>query len=323
MSNVTVFEKSKSLIMAQAKKFMDLAKSHKAVNFEQEASFALQSLQANKFLAQTAFENADSLINAIHNVASIGLSLNPALKHAYLVPRDKKVCLDLSYKGLAHLAIESGSLKYVQAELVFQKDKFVLRGRGQEPIHERNPFDPERGDLIGAYCIAETTSGDFLVEAMPAKEIFAIRDRTQAYKAYKDGKVSSCPWVSDEGEMFKKTVIRRASKSWPMTNTNNDLRVSEALKVQDEAEGVSFEIKDVTPIQKEADEKPQKIAEIRELLKVINRTEERYLGHVERVHKREIRALEEMTEFEINQSLTELYELSAKATKKGVQSENA
>ena len=319
MSNITIFEKSKSLIQAQAKKFVELAKSHKAVNFEQEASFALQSLQANNFLASTAVNNADSLINAIHNVASIGLSLNPALKHAYLVPRNGKVCLDVSYKGLCHLAIESGSLKYVQAELVYSKDKFVLKGRGQEPIHERNPFDPDRGEVVGAYCIAETTGGDFLTETMSAKELYAIRDRTEAYKSVIAGKSKSCPWTTDEGEMFKKTVIRRASKSWPMTNTNNDLRVSEALKVQDDTEMI-----DVTPaVEAKEDDSAEKLGEIRSLLGALNRTEGKYIAHLSRVNKREIKTLEDLSSVEIEAALVELYSLTAKKKEKAVESENA
>ena len=151
MSALALVEKSESLIKAQAKSFVDLAKSHKAVNFEQEAHFAIQALKSNSFLAKVAAENPDSLISAVHNIASVGLSLNPALKHAYLVPRDGKVCLDFGYKGLVHLALETGGTRYVQAELVYTKDKFALKSRGEEPLHERDPFDTERGEVRGAW----------------------------------------------------------------------------------------------------------------------------------------------------------------------------
>ncbi|HEY8272178.1 MAG TPA: recombinase RecT [Pseudobdellovibrionaceae bacterium] len=311
MSNITLFEKTKSLIHAQAKKFLELAKSHKAVNFEQEASFALQALQANNFLASTAANNPNSLIDAIHNVASIGLSLNPALKHAYLVPRDGKVCLDFDYRGLAHLSYESGAVKFVQAEIVYENDRFVLRGRGQEPIHERDPFSQDRGGVRGAYTIAKTVDGDFLVETMTIAEIYAIRNNTQAYKAFLDKKTKSCPWVSHEGEMIKKTVIRRASKMWPKSNAG---RFEKAMQVQDEVEMI-----DVTPQSKEPekpDESPKKLEEIRQLLTAIDRSEEKYLGHLERVHKRDLKTLEDLSMAEIEQALIELYQISSKANKK-------
>ena len=61
------------------------------VTFAAESQFAVQALQGNKFLYDTAYKNSESLRNAIINVAAIGISLNPANKHAYLVPRDGKV----------------------------------------------------------------------------------------------------------------------------------------------------------------------------------------------------------------------------------------
>lgn len=317
MSNLTLFQKSESLIQAQAKKFVELAKSHKAVNFEQEAHFALQALKANDFLAKTAANNPDSLIAAVHNIASVGLSLNPALKHAYLVPRDGKVCLDFGYKGLAHLGIDAGSVRYVQAELVYSKDKFILRGRGQEPVHERNPFDPDRGSIIGAYCIAEIEGGKFLVETMTIAEIYAIRDRTQAYKAYLDKKVKSCPWVSDEGEMIKKTVIRRASKSWPMTNGG---RFEKAMQVHDEIEAV-----DVTPVSVETTQiegpNPQ-FKEIRDLLDSMGKKEDdKFIGYLSTVNNRKIEKLEDLSQKEIETLLVQLYSWAKQANEK--EAENA
>lgn len=302
MSTVALFEKSESLINAQAKKFVELAKSHKAVNFEQEAHFALQALKANSFLAKTAAENPDSLISAVHNIASVGMSLNPALKHAYLVPRDGKVCLDFGYKGLSHLAYESGVVKFVQAEIVYEKDRFVLRSRGEEPIHERDPFDSDRGAIRGAYCIAKTVDGEFLVETMTIAEIHAIRNRTQAYKAYIDKKTKSCPWVSDEGEMIKKTVIRRASMAWPMSNAG---RFEKAMLVQDEVEAV-----DVTPILVETtaiNEAPNpQFQEIRDMLAALNRDEAKFIGYLNTVHNRKIEKIEDLSQKEIDQALIQL-----------------
>lgn len=312
MSNLTLFQKSESLVMAQAKKFVELAKSHKAVDFEREAHFALQALKANDFLAKTAAENPDSLISAVQNIASVGLSLNPALKHAYLVPRDKKVCLDFGYKGLSHLAYESGAVKFVQAEIVYEKDKFILRGRGEEPIHERDPFNPDRGAIRGAYCIAKTVDGEFLVETMNINEIYAIRDRTQAYKAFKEGKTKSCPWTTDEGEMIKKTVIRRASKSWPMSNAG---RFEKAMQVHDEVEAV-----DVTPTSVEATPQitgpnPQ-FKEIRDLLATLEKDEAKFIGYLSTVNNRKIEKIDDLSQKEIETALVQLYSWVRAAQKK-------
>lgn len=312
MSNLTLLEKSKSLIEAQAAEFVKLAKSHKAVNFEQEAHFAMQALRANDFLAGVAAKNPESLIAAVHNIASVGLSLNPALKHAYLVPRKGKVCLDFGYKGLVHLAVDSGGILYAQPELVYKKDKFKRRGRNVEPLHEYESFDEERGPVVGVYCVAELPNDKFLTETMTIKEVLEIRDRTESYKAVVAGTSKSCPWTTDEGEMTKKTVIRRGSKSWPMKNAG---RFEKALQLQDEIDPI-----DVSPISVQATPQiegtnPQ-TQEIRDLLKALNKEEAGFIGYVSTVNNRKIEKIEDMSKKEMENALIQLYSWSSAAQKK-------
>ena len=95
--------------------------TNQSLSFEVEAGFAIQQMEANDYLLSVAMGNRQSVINAVTNVAAIGISLNPARKQAYLVPRDKKVCLDISYIGLIDLATQSGSVVWVKAELVYEK----------------------------------------------------------------------------------------------------------------------------------------------------------------------------------------------------------
>lgn len=184
--------------------------------FEREAGFAVQLLGASDYAMRIATENRQSVINAVANIAAIGISLNPARKQAYLVPRDGRICLDISYMGLLDLAIASGSIKWGQAEIVYSADRFELNGFDKPPTHVRDPFSTERGEMIGAYVVVKTADGDYLTTAMPIAEVFDIRDRSAAWKAWL-AKQKKCPWVTDEGEMVKKTVIKRAYKLWPKT----------------------------------------------------------------------------------------------------------
>ena len=77
------------LVKAQEPRFreMDIANG-RILDFTQECLFARQQLLKNNFTLDTAAKNPNSLQAAILNVAAIGVSLNPALSHAYLVPRD-------------------------------------------------------------------------------------------------------------------------------------------------------------------------------------------------------------------------------------------
>jgi recombination protein RecT len=132
------------------------------------------------------------------------------------VPRDGKICLDLSYMGLVHLAIDSGSIKWAQAEVVHKGDTFKRLGYDRPPLHEYDSFDTERGEVRGVYVVAKTVDGDYLTTTMNLDQVNDIRDRSSAWKAWIEKK-RKCPWVTDWEEMAKKTVIKRAYKSWPKT----------------------------------------------------------------------------------------------------------
>lgn len=188
-----------------------------SIAFEREARFAMQLMEGNDFLAEIAVKNKPSLRAAITNIAAIGISLNPANKQAYLVPRDGKVCLDISYMGLLDLATSSGSILWGQAELVYSGDLFKRRGYDQPPLHEFEEFSTKRGEIVGAYVVVKLPCGDFLTTTMTADEINAIRDRSSAWKAWVEKK-KRCPWLTDWSEMAKKTVIKRASKTWPKSD---------------------------------------------------------------------------------------------------------
>lgn len=196
--------------------FMTLL-ADRSIKFEQEAGFAIQILGNNSYALTTAASNRPSLINAVKNIAAIGISLNPAKKQAYLVPRGGAICLDISYMGLMDLAIASGSIMWGQAELVRENDAFKRNGLGREPTHEFEPFSKSRGAIVGVYVVVKLHNGDFLTTTMEIDEVLSIRDRSEAWKAFAAKKTKSCPWSTDEGEMIKKTVIKRASKTWPTT----------------------------------------------------------------------------------------------------------
>lgn len=188
----------------------------KSLSFEREAGFAIQVISSSSYATKVAMNNRQSVVDAVTNIAAIGISLNPAKKQAYLVPRDGKICLDISYKGLMNLAIASGSIRWAKAELVYSSDQFVLNGYDSPPSHRFAPFNPDRGELVGVYVVAKTADGDYLTDTMTIAEVHAIRDRSKAWQAWINDK-KSCPWVTDSGEMTKKTIVKRASKYWPQT----------------------------------------------------------------------------------------------------------
>lgn len=202
-----------------------------SVNYDKECIFAMQALMKTDYAMQTANKNPKSVHLAMINVASTGLTLNPANAYAYLVPRDGQIVLDISYKGLIKIATDSGSILWARADIVYQDDTFVYHGPAAVPEHASDAFKVDRGPIVGAYCIAKTKEGDILTEVMPMAELEKIRDKSSAYVKGKEGRRG--PWEEWFEQMAKKAVIKRASKTWPYT----DDRLAQAIDVANTAEG--------------------------------------------------------------------------------------
>lgn len=203
-----------TLVESQRQQFLQV-RVDKSLDFDREAGFAMQILTANDFLGKIARSNQASLHAAITNVAAIGTSLNPASKLAYLVPRKGAVCLDISYMGLMDIAQQCGAIQWGQGAIVREKDVFELQGIDKEPKHVYQPFSTERGKIIGVYVVVKTDGGDYLTHPMPMQKVEDIRNRSEAWKAYQKDKTKTCPWVTDEEEMIKKTCVKQAAKYWP------------------------------------------------------------------------------------------------------------
>lgn len=212
------------------------------IKWEQEKQFAIQCFQNNDYLLNIAKQNPASLQNALINISSIGISLNPASKHAYLIPRKGKICLDISYMGMLHLAMSTGSVEFGQSKVVYSKDEYINNGVDKMPTHNYQAFG-DRGVPIGVYCTVRTSTGAYLTDELSQEDVYRARDSSEAYKGYLKNKNKKCPWVTDELEMWRKTAVKRASKYWPKVD-----RLNSAIHLlnTDTGEGSTFE-KDITP----------------------------------------------------------------------------
>ena len=261
MNQLTLIEKCSEFICGLETKFTAVSSENQTeLQFKQESQFAIQLLQSNDYLLKVAQNNQDSLKHAIINIGAIGLTLNAIKKLAYLIPRKGQICLDVSYMGLVDIACESGSIKFVQAKLVYENDTFEYLGISKEPLHTFSPFKP-RGEFVGVYCVAKTNEGDFLTEIMTDEDIYAIRARSESYKKNGTG-----PWASDFSEMAKKTTIRRAYKLWPKNKAST--RIEHAINALNEVEGIDFEKEEAEKVaarervKKDDKEKRQKTSEL-------------------------------------------------------------
>ncbi|MET4696677.1 RecT family recombinase [Endozoicomonas lisbonensis] len=211
--------------------FNEIALAQKLVTFSEEAHFARELIRASvpgDISNPRDQRNAryclyqctpDSIRNAIVSVAAVGLSLNPVLKQAYLVPRWNKkkrileCCLELSWQGMINLAKEAGVIEYCAAEQVYEEDiqtgSFVYQGALKPPVHQGNPFSPTRGKCVGVYCVAVLPGDKYITTVMNREELDIIA--SMSHSSVRD------TW---QGEMDKKSVIKRAFKTWPKPRNN-------------------------------------------------------------------------------------------------------
>lgn len=208
--------------------------------FAKEASFALQTYSANGLLQKCTKE---SLLSAIYNIALTGLTLNPVLKYAALVPRyNSKIggyecSLEPMYQGLIKLAISSGKAKAFVPGIVYEGDDFDMDYSNIRKVLKHVPYfqtKKDKGNPVAVYSIAILTDGTEIGEVMTWAEVEDIRNRSESYKAFKEGKIKSTVWVTDEGEMAKKTVTKRQLKYF---DKGEDEKLARAIQLDNDLHG--------------------------------------------------------------------------------------
>jgi recombination protein RecT len=263
------------------------ALTEQTITWAKESQFAIQAFQKNDKLAEAALKNQASAQNAIINVAAIGITLNPASKLAYLVPRKGEVCLDISYMGLLHLAQATKAIIWGQCKLVHEKDVYESNGLELPPTHKYNAFG-ERGAVIGGYCTVKTAEGDYLTEEMTLEDIKAVEATSKA---------SNGPWKTFWEEMARKTIVKRASKYWPRRE-----RLDQAIEYinTDAGEGNDFQApknqeRDITPA---SEDQLKDISDL--MIKVDGEWSEIFIAFISKKFNRPISHPEQLTVFEAN-----------------------
>lgn len=190
------------------------------IKFFEEAIYAQQLIEANYNNTRDksyslASASPDSIRNALILVANSGLTLNPQLKLAYLVPRWNSKAgvlechLEPSYKGLRRIGIDSGAIDSVTAELVYDTDQFEWADKFTKPVHIFDPFKSARGKLRGGYCLARRPDGSFICSPVTLEMLTKVQ-----------GLSKGSIWGVWFEQMAIKTIIRQGFKDWPIGGTN-------------------------------------------------------------------------------------------------------
>lgn len=166
------------------------------------ARIALTALNRTPKLAECTQQ---SLLQCLMDLSALGLE--PDGRRAHLIPYGDKATLVIDYKGLVELAIRSGEISTIHADVVCEGDAFVYN-MGKIEKHEVD-FKKGRGAMYAAYAHVVMKDGSVKDEVMSKEEVDGIRKRSRA--------ANSGPWVTDYNEMAKKTAFRRCSKWLPLS----------------------------------------------------------------------------------------------------------
>lgn len=189
-----------------------------------EIIFAYQAISESEYLQKCSPE---SLRSAIVNIALTGVTLNPLLHQAYIVPRKGKACLDISYRGLVKIATDGGGVLDVDATVVHEKDVFQYE-QGLNPILKHIPcLDDDPGKPTFVYAKA------ILPPFPPGITKFIVLSAKEIEKVKKTSAAGSGPWLTWEEEMWRKTAVKKLSKLLPLSD-----RLALAVSVLNEHEGI-------------------------------------------------------------------------------------
>lgn len=163
---------------------------------------ALTALTRTPKLAECTQE---SFFRCLLDLSAFGLE--PDGRRAHLIPYGNQCTLILDWKGIAELALRSGLIAKLHADIVCENDEFAY-DLGEIKTHKID-FKQPRGAMYAVYALAVTKDGQTFVAVMHKEEVEAIRKRSRAG--------NSGPWQTDYNEMAKKTAFRRLAKWLPLS----------------------------------------------------------------------------------------------------------
>lgn len=191
--------------------------------YMKEASFFAQIVGASEFLQKTTPE---SRLIAFQGLADSGLTLNPTMKLAYLVPRQGKLVLEPSYQGLAKLLTDTGSVRHIEVQVVYAGDEVEIDLASDRKVLRHVPYvmrGVEKGPVRAFYSVATLSDGSKHVEFMSKADVDAIAERSESMKALRAGRIQSTPWTTDYEEMGRKTVLKRHYKHLPKSERHENI----------------------------------------------------------------------------------------------------
>lgn len=179
-----------------------------------------------------------SIIPCVYQAVKFGLYPDQAMGLIYFVPYKGKLTYQLGYKGLIQLMYNSGKVKNIFSDRVFEGEQFnyFVDETGQHFTHKPDYNFKTRPEIL---CYSCAVMDDGTVSFHPME-----RNHIDKIKAIVLARTPKSPWSNElyEPEMRKKTAIRRHAKTLPVS-----IELQQAIDHEEKIEAgedIKFEIPD-------------------------------------------------------------------------------
>jgi len=169
------------------------------------------TIKSDKYLMQclNSADGRKSLLMAFRQCAMDGLFPDGKREAAIVAFKGNASYIPM-YGGILKRMRNSGEVLDVETGLVCQEDFFDFE-RGTDGFLRHKQALTDRGEKIAAWALIRTKDGGKYFDVMGKDEILQIKAAVKAKKG---------PWfnAAHEGEMWRKTALRRAGKVAPLSS---------------------------------------------------------------------------------------------------------
>lgn len=168
--------------------------------------------------------------------ATLKLTVDPALGHAYMVPYKDKATFILGYKGLMQLALRTGKYRHINVATVYDGQEVEEdQLKGIHTIKGLPKYDRKKWVPIGYMLYFELRDGYSKTFYMTCEEIEEHGKKySKGYDKFKKEWRNDSTWKTDFENMAKKTVIRLGLSRYGYFDADDYLAMNESDEVVDE-----------------------------------------------------------------------------------------
>lgn len=223
--DLAVFEKTKMIMRSDevVEKFAEVLGSERSAR-KYIGSVLLAVGQSDKLQECTP----QSIMISGMRAATLKLTVDPALGHAYMIPYKTNATFVVGYKGLIQLALRTGKYRFINVATVYngqEVEEDQLRG-----IHSIKGVPATGKDryAIGYMLYFELRDGFSKTFYMTSEEIEEHGKKySKSYDKYKKAWRDDSAWKTDFENMAKKTVIRLGLSKYGYFDADDYLAMNE------------------------------------------------------------------------------------------------